>query len=362
MAGTDIAQTETDRISELRRYHILDTPPDGAFDDIARLASQFFDAPIAIISLVDEDRVWFKSACGLEGVHQIERGPGLCASAIMQDGVYVAEDLKQDPNSLANPLVARANGFRFYAAAPLKSSRGSALGTICVLDVKPRTFTAENAKQLQSFGRLVMAQMEHRLASRAVADTAAEIARKNTLLEYAANHDVLTGLLNRRSIDTLLAKYWNPSVGRLDGAVLLLDIDNFKAINDKHGHHTGDATLVAIADCIRGAVRSTDFVGRYGGEEFIVYLDGCDLVTARRVAERVRLAVEEFPVGAAGLQLKVTISGGLCLGDAGPSISRILQLADEALYTAKCTGRNRIVLAGAADAVPPAVEQAYEQT
>ena len=109
---------EAERIAAVRRYDILDSPPDGAFDRITAVAARRLGVPIAIISIVDEDRIWFKSHHGLP-VQQIDREPGLCASAILSDVPYILEDARADPRSLSNPLVAGDFGLRFYAAVPL---------------------------------------------------------------------------------------------------------------------------------------------------------------------------------------------------------------------------------------------------
>src|SRR6478672_11656696 len=109
---------EIHRMEALRRYDILDTPPDGNFDNITALAARLLKVPIALTTLVDTDRVWFKSRHGLE-VEQIDRVPGLCASAILDGIPYVVEDARFDPRTLANPLVAGEFGLRFYAAVPL---------------------------------------------------------------------------------------------------------------------------------------------------------------------------------------------------------------------------------------------------
>ncbi|MEO8270365.1 MAG: GAF domain-containing protein, partial [Aureliella sp.] len=128
--------SEAARLASVRRYDILDSPPDGAFDRITALAARRLKVPIAIISIVDEDRIWFKSHQGLP-VQQIDREPGLCASAIMGDTPYLIEDARSDPRSLANPLVAGDFGLRFYAAVPLATSDGHNLGTLCVIDKEP---------------------------------------------------------------------------------------------------------------------------------------------------------------------------------------------------------------------------------
>jgi GAF domain-containing protein len=156
---------EKKRIEELKRYNILDTPPDGSFDRITRLASTLFDVPIAIISLVDTDRIWFKSAHGLN-VNQINRDPGLCASAILSEDVYVVDNAAADPRTLANPLVAGEFGLRFYAAAPLQTESQCNLGTLCIIDKTPRTLSEKEQKILKELAEIVMDEMELRLALR----------------------------------------------------------------------------------------------------------------------------------------------------------------------------------------------------
>jgi GAF domain-containing protein len=157
---------ENRRIKDLKRYDILDTPPDGAFDHLTKLASKVFNVPIALITLVDEDRIWFKSKYGLENVDQIGRDPGLCASAILSDDVYVIEDARKDPRTLANPLVAGDFGLQFYAAAPLISARGHRLGTICLLDTNKRLLNSDQQEQLKLMADIVMDEMEIRLQAR----------------------------------------------------------------------------------------------------------------------------------------------------------------------------------------------------
>lgn len=156
---------ETKRIETLNKYAILDTPPDGAFDRITNLASTIFNVPIAIISMVDTDRIWFKSHHGLP-VNQIDREPGLCASAILSDETYVVENAANDPRTLSNPLVAGDFGLRFYAAAPLQTDDNCNLGTLCILDKTPRVFTEAEKEILKSLAAIVMDEMEMRLTLR----------------------------------------------------------------------------------------------------------------------------------------------------------------------------------------------------
>lgn len=174
--------SEAERLRALKKYDILDTPPDGNFDRLTRLASNLFNVPIAIVSLVDKDRIWFKSRHGLD-VSQIDREPGLCASAILSDDVYMVEDAINDPRTLTNPLVASEFGLRFYAAAPLKTRDGYNLGTFCIIDKVPRELTEEEKEMLEDLAATVMDQMELRLAARTA------VYQKDKMIDMAV-HDL----------------------------------------------------------------------------------------------------------------------------------------------------------------------------
>lgn len=162
IADTDL---EERRLEAVRKYDVLDTPPDGVFDRITALAADLFDVPIALVTIVDHDRIWFKSRYGLDEVQQIDRDPGLCASAVLQDAPYIVEAARQDPRTLANPLVSGSFGLQFYAAAPLRTEDGHRLGTLCIIDREPRVFSPRQAQFLQRLSEIVMDEMELRLSA-----------------------------------------------------------------------------------------------------------------------------------------------------------------------------------------------------
>jgi sigma-B regulation protein RsbU (phosphoserine phosphatase) len=166
------------RLEAVRRYEILDTPADGTFDRITRLAARIFDVPIAIVSIVDADRIWFKSHHGLPDVHETGRDPGLCASAILQNEPWVVTDAGRDPRTLANPLVASGLGLRFYVGIPLTTPDGFNLGTLCVIDQQPRTVTTDEVDSLQDLAALVVDELELRLRSRRVVDAEARLRKE----------------------------------------------------------------------------------------------------------------------------------------------------------------------------------------
>lgn len=164
--GTSGAQAvEQARLAAVNRYDILDTPSDGAFDRIAALAARLLDTPIATVTIVDTDRIWFKAAHGLAGVTQVGREPGLCASAIRQNTPYLVSDASTDPRTAANSLVHGDPRIRFYAAAPITTADGHRLGTVNVLDTRPRQFSDDDASILQYLAAVVMDQLELRLSA-----------------------------------------------------------------------------------------------------------------------------------------------------------------------------------------------------
>ena len=151
------------RLQELKRLLILDTAEEQAYDDITRMASAMCGTPIAMISLVDETRQWFKSRVGLQA-RETPREMAFCAHAIGADTPLVVEDATQDPRFVANPLVTGDPNIRFYAGAPLITSNGERLGTLCVIDTTPRQLSAEQLAQLQFMARQVIGMLEQRVA------------------------------------------------------------------------------------------------------------------------------------------------------------------------------------------------------
>jgi sigma-B regulation protein RsbU (phosphoserine phosphatase) len=162
-AGDPALLREQQRMAAVRRYDILDTPPDGAFDRIAALAARLLNVPIAIVSVVDTDRIWFKSHHGLD-VTEIGRDPGLCASAILGSEPWLVTDAEHDPRTLSNPLVAGDFGLRFYAGAPLTTHDGHNLGTLCAIDLIPRPISEHETAILTDLAALVMDELELRLS------------------------------------------------------------------------------------------------------------------------------------------------------------------------------------------------------
>ncbi|QFG23326.1 PP2C family protein-serine/threonine phosphatase [Actinomadura sp. WMMB 499] len=157
-------EDEIARLRAVRRYEILDSPREVAFDRVAALAARLIGAPIATVTFVDQDRVWFKAAHGVDGLEQVGREPGLCASAVLQDAPYVVHDAAADARTEHNPLVHGGLGLGFYAAAPITTPDGLRLGTLNVMDRRPRFLSTGDVQTLRDLAGVVMDELEFRLA------------------------------------------------------------------------------------------------------------------------------------------------------------------------------------------------------
>ncbi len=190
-ADPERPENEIERLGAVRRYDVLDSPPDDAFDRITAMAARVLRVPVSIVSVVDDDRIWFTSAHGLD-VREIARDPGLCASAILYHEPWVIEDARHDPRAAANPLVAGEFGLQFYAGVPLTTPDGYNLGTLCVLDFAPRTISPDELATLSDLASMVMRELELRREAR-------ELQAKEALLLNSPDTDEYGSLITNRS-------------------------------------------------------------------------------------------------------------------------------------------------------------------
>ncbi|WP_293884225.1 histidine kinase dimerization/phosphoacceptor domain -containing protein [Sphingomonas sp.] len=275
---------EAGRIRAVRRYDILDSPPDGAFDRITALAARRFGVPIAIISVVDEDRIWFKSHHGLP-VNQIDREPGLCASAILGGVPYLIEDARIDPRSLANPLVAGDFGLRFYAAVPLTTSDGYNLGTLCIIDKEPRSFGQEQIEDLEDLATIVMDQLELGLSSR-------NAVSKANLMAKEIDHRVMNSLQFVSSLLSLQSR----SPGAEQAAThLKLAANRVAAVAQVHRHFYAD--VADNVSCIAFLKRLCDDLAAILDREIVVTGDE-DMIPATSI-QAIGLIANELVTNAA---------------------------------------------------------------
>ena len=331
---------ETARVATLHKLAILDTLPEQSFDDITLLAAQICAAPIALVSLVDTARQWFKSRHGLDAV-ETPRDIAFCSHAILKpDQIFVVPDATQDPRFAHNPLVTGDPSIRFYAGAPLVMPDGHALGTLCVIDRQWREITEAQKAALAALGRQVVAQLILREALKELDLYRGTLEVDRARLAEESVTDALTGLMNRRGfVRSLEIEVSRAGRHAQPVSLLFLDVDDFKSFNDAYGHPAGDVALRSVADILRNNVRDYDILARPGGEEFAVIAPNTDEVAAVLLAERFRQAIEsaQWP------SRVVTVSIGISCSRDQVAADRLIDVADRALYQAKAAGRNRSV-------------------
>jgi PAS domain S-box-containing protein len=213
---SDAANATARRLDALREYAILDTPPEQAFDDIVQLAAEICDAPIALVSLVEADRQWFKAVVGLD-LRQTPIEQSVCARILDETGVVVVPDTRADPRLLDNSLVTGTPGLRFYAGAVLATENDVPLGTLCVLDYRPRAEGLSDRQRaaLAKLGRQVMAQMELRKIARELRDREArlyQVTEAMPQMVWAGDADGALDYFNRRCTE-----YTGLAAGELNG-------------------------------------------------------------------------------------------------------------------------------------------------
>lgn len=316
MIEPKIPADETARLAALHSLKVLDTRAEYRFDRITRLAKRLFGTDISLLSLVDRERQWFKSRQGLQAA-QTPREIAFCAHAINADKPMIVPDATKDLRFHDNPLVTGNPNIRFYAGYPVSAPSGHKLGTLCVIDSKPRSWSDEDDELLRELGQM----MEEELATLALATT-----------------DELTGLANRRGF-TRIAEHMLPLAQRqnIPMAAIYIDMDGLKAVNDSKGHEAGDRVLKAFARHLLKNFRAADVVARLGGDEFCVLASGAAFEDVQNSVARLAQAT------AAHQPSPLAFSAGIAMyePDRHDSVDALLQEADSRMYAAKKRKRDR---------------------
>jgi len=244
---------ETARLSSLHSLRILDTPSEERFDRITRMAKRVFGVEICLISLVDSNRQWFKSRQGLE-VCETDREISFCGHAICNEEVFVVSDASKDERFHDNPLVTGAPHIRFYAGCAVHGPNGHRIGTLCLIDSKPRAFSADDAATMRDLAAMVDDEIS--VSSQVTVDDLTQVANRRGF-HLVAGH--MLSLCRRTGTEAELAFF---------------DLDGFKVINDTHGHAAGDELLKYFAGLLLKCFRTADVVARLGGDEFVVLMAG----------------------------------------------------------------------------------------
>lgn len=320
---------EHQRLERVHALGILDTPAEESYDRIVRLARRLFDVTGATIGVMDERRVWFKSAVGLE-MPQLSREFAFCSQVVASGEMLLIRDAHNDARYREHPLVTAPPGIRFYAGVPLSLSDGSVVATLALFDGHARDLSSGEIEALSDLACMAEEELRRREgAERRQTPSASPMSRV----------DALTRLWTREAVLEILKRELSQPTasGRL--SVILADVDHLRDINAQGGPDAGDETLREIARNIRASIRPYDSVGRFGGEEFLVLLPGADDTAALQVAERIRLAV------ASRTSAHATISVGIASTGSGRKSSEIVSMAERALLKSKEAGGNQARIA-----------------
>ncbi len=248
---------ETDRLDKLLSYGILDTDPESCYDDLTKIASEICQTPIALVSLVDAERQWFKSRIGLDA-SETHRDLAFCAHAILERELFLVEDALLDERFADNPLVTGGPTIRFYAGTPLVSEDGYAVGTLCVIDREPRQLTVGQQQALQALGRQISCQLELRLHS-------IKLQKMSDLRERLLamlSHDVKSSFM----VITGFAQVLKDRVKKLDGKKIADSADRIE-----HASKDAHALLESILDWSRNQLKD-----KQGKCENLTLRDICD--------------------------------------------------------------------------------------
>ena len=314
MKKPDLPANEQVRIQKLHALEILDTEPEERFERITRLARSLFQVPMALVSLVDERRQWFKSHQGLDAV-ETSREVSFCGHTICGNTLFEVQNALEDPRFQDNPLVTGNPDIRFYAGVPISTLEGYNLGTLCIIDTVPRALSEEQKGLMIDLAKLV---------------------EQEIVAAQAVTEDALTLVCNRYGFDFFDEKTLKKSARyHTETTLVLFDLNDFKSVNDNFGHLEGDALLKVFAELLLANFRECDVVGRIGGDEFAVLMDQTDRTAAEQALQRFDKAIKLYNE-TCELPYPVAFSAGLASTcDGADDLSELFNKADNAMYRNK---------------------------
>lgn len=310
---------EQQRLKALESLQIMDSKAEQRFDRITRLAKRMFDVPIALITLLDAERQWFKSKVGLD-VCETPREYAFCNYTIEQEKSFIVNDALIDPRFSDNPLVKNAPYIRFYAGYPCKSPSGERLGAICLIDQKPRYMSERDSRLLRELANMVEE----------------EIATNQLLCE-----DHLTALLNRRGFEFRANHILQLCRSQdCEATLIYFDLDNFKQINDSYGHQAGDKALLQFARLLSNTFRDSDLIGRIGGDEFVVLMVNQNNSDQTAILQRLSSTIDTYNQSIiSDIHLHYSFGSITTKSLSDYDLQQLYSLADEAMYTNKSSGQ-----------------------
>ncbi|WP_058535443.1 GGDEF domain-containing protein [Legionella saoudiensis] len=323
---------EEQRLAAVQKSQMLGTPAEERFDKITRLARRIFNVPLAVIDILGAKVAWVKSAQGVSVVMGV-RKDSYCHHTILDEEICVTFDARKDPRFFDSIYT---DTWVFYAGVPIHFE-GERIGVFCIGDNKPRRLSLKQQETLRDLASLV----EQELNFHALSEAQVKLAQQNEELERKSRIDPLTHSWNRAAIFDILAMELR-NIQNNFLAILMIDIDCFKEVNDTYGHPAGDEVLNIIVEKIRAVLRPKDALGRYGGDEFLAVLANIELNDALRIGQQICDEVAGAPISFNGGSIHVTCSIGCAISANLEDINLLIKHADEALYQAKGAGRGNI--------------------
>jgi len=317
----DVPTHEEARLEELYGLGLLDTAAELRFDRYTNLVSDLFDFPVVLISLVDRDRQWFKSNCGWNQ-SEVPRDISFCGHALNQHAMLVVPDAQEDPRFAGNPLVTGDPFIRFYAGAVVHGPGGQPLGTLCVIDRKPRHMDDRQCAQLRQFANLVESEIAH----------ATDLRMLRESIELSAYYDALTLLPNRRLfVDRLMKLLQLAGAETLQVAVLLFNVSGLRLINQSLGTDAGDALLGQMARRLDDACPIGGSTARLQSDEFVMAFTTRDEEQLSLVTDQIQLALAQpFVIDGQEQYLRVQMGGSL-YPDQGGTAEVLIEQASAAI-------------------------------
>ncbi|WP_373084122.1 GAF domain-containing protein [Zhongshania sp.] len=265
MKSPDLPKNEKSRLAALSALNILDTPPEDRFDRLTQMTKQILNVPVAVISLVDENRQWFKSCIGLDA-SETPRDISFCGHAINGDDLFIIPDASQDERFADNPLVENDPKIRFYAGCPLKALDGSKLGTLCIIDQRPRQLSAEEQHTLKNFGAIV---------------------ERELYTIHHATQDSLTGISNRDGF-ILLAQQQLNIANRQKTPITAIFLDMQASSFDSDSSHNIDNVIRVFSQNLVTTLRDADLFARLSERRFAILLHDARLDQAADFMDRLK--------------------------------------------------------------------------
>jgi diguanylate cyclase (GGDEF)-like protein len=283
------------------------------------MAQRLFSVPIAVVSLIDEDRQWFKSCASLGlDLKETSRDISFCGHAILDDEIFIIPDTAKDERFSDNPLVINDPYIRFYAGCPIRFTDGSRLGTLCIIDNKPRSLSnndIETLKDLASTVELELAAIK------------------------MATIDELTKINNRRGFMMISQYSLNLCIRqKMPATLVFMDLDKFKQINDMFGHAEGDNVLKMFANLISSECRESDIFARLGGDEFVILFINTTTTATEETIIRLQQSLDEH---SANNKYDISFSYGMISFDPDKhkTIEDLIEDSDSAMYRHKNTNK-----------------------